>query len=145
MATMTTEKLRNPLTPTAPTPALPLSTSGVTLNTGYLMPSLGLGTWGGGEPAENSAKAVAEALKMGYRLFDCAESYHNEREIGLALQTVFQDDSVSIRRKDVFLCSKVWNTNHAAENVREACLNSLKNLQTDYLDLYLIHWPIAFE
>jgi len=133
------------LTPTKPAPALPQSTSGVTLNTGYLMPSLGLGTWGGGEPAASSATAVEEALKIGYRLFDCAESYHNEVEIGDALQKVFQDESLNIYRKDVFLTSKVWNTNHASEHVREACLNTLKNLKTDYLDLYLIHWPIAFQ
>ena len=79
----------HPLTPTGPKPALPQSTGGVTLNTGYLMPSLGLGTWGGGEPAENSAKAVTAALNMGYRLLDCAEAYHNESEIGVALEQTF--------------------------------------------------------
>ena len=134
-----------PLTPTGPKPALPRSTSGVTLNTGYLMPSLGLGTWGGGEPAQNCAKAVTAALNMGYRMLDCAEAYHNESEIGIALEQAFRDDNLNIFRKDVFIVSKVWNTNHASQHVREACLNTLKNLRTDYLDLYLIHWPIAFE
>ena len=142
---ISTQHTTRPLTPTGPKPALPRSTGGVTLNTGYLMPSLGLGTWGGGEPAENSAKAVTAALNMGYRLLDCAEAYHNESEIGVALEQAFCSDSLNISRKDVFLVSKVWNTNHASQHVREACLNTLKNLKTDYLDLYLIHWPIAFE
>jgi len=126
-------------------PPLPASTSGMTLNTGYLMPSLGLGTWGGGESPEAVSRAVIEALNIGYRLFDCAECYGNEREIGVALAAYFDDDTNDVQRRDVCLVSKVWNTNHGAEHVREACLNTLKNLQTDYLDVYLIHWPIAFE
>lgn len=135
-------------TPKLPSPSqkmLPASTCGVTLNTGYLCPSLGLGTWGGGESEEKVADAVTEALKIGYRMFDCAECYGNEKALGKAFKNYFDDDENSVQRSDICIVSKVWNTNHKAEHVREACLNTLKNLQTDYLDAYLIHWPIAFE
>ena len=107
------------------------------------MPAIGLGTWKA-DPGVVGA-AVQSALHMGYRHIDCAYIYGNEAEIGSALSTVFAADtsSTSIPRKDVFITSKLWNTEHAPAAVEPALRQSLQNLQLDYLDLYLMHWPVA--
>ncbi len=103
------------------------------------MPAIGFGLW----KVENAAAPglVEEAVRVGYRHFDSASDYANEAATGEGLQKVLR--SGDVRRDDLWVTSKLWNTNHAAEHVRSACEQSLRDLQLDYLDLYLIHFPIA--
>jgi alcohol dehydrogenase (NADP+) len=103
------------------------------------MPILGLGTWKA--RPEVVGKAVREALRIGYRHIDCAPIYGNEREIGKAVKDVI--DTGEIERKDLWITSKLWNNAHAAGQVEKALKKSLQDLGIDYLDLYLIHWPVA--
>ncbi|KAL4781785.1 NADP-dependent oxidoreductase domain-containing protein [Aspergillus varians] len=107
------------------------------LNTGHEIPAVGLGTWQS-KPNEVQ-EAVAAALKIGYRHIDAASVYGNEREVGDGIK------ASGIPREEIFLTSKLWNTHHDPENVEAAVDRSLNDLQTDYLDLYLIHWPVAFH
>ncbi len=108
---------------------------------GDQMPVLGLGTWLS-KPSE-VYNAVIEAIRTGYRHIDCAFIYKNEKEIGKALRFVMSKGIV--RREDLFITSKLWNNSHSPEQVEPAIRQSLKDLQLDYLDLYLIHWPLAFR
>lgn len=108
---------------------------------GDTMPNLGLGSWLS-KPTE-VYDAVIEAVKSGYRHIDCAYIYKNEKEIGEALQFVFSEGIA--KREELFITSKLWNNFHAPEQVETAIAKSLKDLQLEYLDLYLIHWPIAFR
>ncbi|NP_001187825.1 aldo-keto reductase family 1 member A1-B [Ictalurus punctatus] len=112
------------------------------LNTGRKMPLVGLGTWKS-EPGKVK-QAVVWALQAGYRHIDCAAIYGNESEIGEAFQGMLGPDK-ALKREDVFVTSKLWNTKHHPEDVEPALLNSLKELKLEYLDLYLIHWPYAFQ
>src|SRR6202161_567366 len=89
---------------------------------------------------QNATKA---ALETGFRSLDTAERYRNEKEDGEAMQEVFK--AGKIKREDVFVATKLWNTNHRPERVKPAFEASLKKLQLDYLDLYLIHTPFAFQ
>ncbi|KAI5456691.1 aldehyde reductase [Mariannaea sp. PMI_226] len=107
------------------------------LNSGYSIPLIGLGTWQSG-PNE-VANAVEFALKHGYRHIDAAAVYDNEAEVGAGIK------ASGVPRDQFFLTSKLWNTHHRAGDVEEALDQSLKDLGTDYLDLYLIHWPISFR
>nr|BDD69310.1 D-galacturonate reductase [Verruciconidia persicina] len=102
------------------------------LNTGADIPAVGLGTWRS-EPGQVRG-AVAFALKQGYRHIDAALIYGNEHEVGQGIK-----DS-GVPRKEIFLTSKLWNTHQT--NVAEGLQKSLDALGTDYLDLYLIHWPV---
>lgn len=106
---------------------------------GDLMPALGLGTWKSakGEAYQN----IRTAIEIGYRHFDCAFMYGNEDEIGQALADAIQNNEV--KREDLWITSKLWNNRHRSVDVYPAIQASLKNLQLDYLDLYLIHWPVA--
>lgn len=109
-----------------------------TLYNGAKIPVIGLGTFGSDNyTAETIAQAVKTAIKMGYRHIDCASVYCNEKEIGAALAEVFAEGIV--KREELWITSKVWNDKHDA--VVESCKQSLADLQLDYLDLYLVHWP----
>jgi aldehyde reductase len=87
--------------------------------------------------------ATADALAAGFRHFDCAERYRNEREVGEALQAGLA--AAGMAREDIFVTTKLWNTNHRPERVEPAFEASLDRLRLDYLDLYLIHTPFAFQ
>jgi alcohol dehydrogenase (NADP+) len=104
------------------------------LTSGALMPAVGLGTFGSDRVgAEEVAEAVLGAFETGYRHFDCAAVYGNEEAIGRALR--------QLPRDEIWVTSKVWNDRHAPADVLEACKQSLADLQLDYLDMYLVHWP----
>jgi len=105
------------------------------------MPALGFGTLIP-DPAA-TITATREALEAGFRHFDCAERYRNEREVGEALQTGL--DAGKIAREDIFVTTKLWNTNHRPERVEPAFVASLDRLRLKHLDLYLIHTPFAFQ
>ncbi|KAL2006948.1 hypothetical protein VTN00DRAFT_8386 [Thermoascus crustaceus] len=107
------------------------------LNSGYEMPAIGLGTWLS-KPHEVE-NAVEHALRVGYRHIDTAAVYENEAEVGAGWK------KSGVPREEIFITSKLWNTHHHPDHVEEALNKTLKDLQTDYLDLYLIHWPVAFE
>lgn len=108
---------------------------------GDQMPSLGLGTWKS-KPGEVGA-AVKEALRIGYRHLDCAVIYGNEKEIGAALSECFAGGLV--QRDELWVTSKLWNDKHDPSDVRGALETTLADLQLEYLDLYLMHWPVALR
>jgi alcohol dehydrogenase (NADP+) len=105
------------------------------------MPVLGFGTLI--PDAATTISAARDALEAGFRHFDCAERYRNEREVGEALQEGFATGRIA--REDVFVTTKLWNTNHRPERVEPAFDASLDRLKLNYLDLYLIHTPFAFQ
>jgi diketogulonate reductase-like aldo/keto reductase len=105
------------------------------------MPALGFGTLIPDPVATRNATKAA--LEAGFRAIDTAERYRTEREVGEAMQEVFK--AGKIKREDVFVITKLWNTNHRPERVKPACEASLKKLQLDFVDLYLIHTPFAFQ
>lgn len=105
------------------------------------MPAIGLGTWK--SEKGKVGNAIEIALHNGYRHVDCAATYGNEKEVGEAFHKVFSEGKV--KREDVWITSKLWNDSHKKEDVIPALKQSLDDLQLDYLDLYLIHWPVAFK
>ncbi len=111
------------------------------LRDGTEMPSLGLGTWKS-EPAEVYG-AVRAALEVGYRHIDCAAIYQNEEEVGRALADAF--GAGDAKREDVWITSKLWNDSHLPKDAKPAIESSLTKLGLEYLDLYLIHWPVALR
>src|ERR1700733_9276304 len=114
----------------------------IPLNNGSgAMPALGFGTLIPDPVATRNATQAA--LEAGFRTIDTAERYRTEKEVGEAMQEVFK--AGKIKRQDVFVITKLWNTNHRPERVKPAFEASLKRLQLDYVDLYLIHTPFAFQ
>lgn len=105
------------------------------------MPAVGFGTLF--RDLTVTTQAVKAALEAGFRHFDCAERYRNEESVGVALQEVIEAGKV--RREDVFITTKLWNTNHRPERVEPAFEASCRRLQVDYIDCYLIHTPFAFQ
>jgi len=105
------------------------------------IPEIGFGLWKVA-PAD-CADIVVEAIKAGYRHFDCAADYGNEAEVGAGLKAAI--DQKLVKREDLWITSKLWNTYHHPDHVEAACRKSLDDLRLDYLDLYLIHFPIALE
>jgi alcohol dehydrogenase (NADP+) len=109
------------------------------LASGARMPAIGLGTFGSDSvTGETIAEAVLDAGRHGYRHFDCAAVYSNEHLIGPSLMQLLAD---GIKREDLWVTSKLWNDKHAEKDVNPTFHKSLKDLQLDYLDLYLVHWP----
>jgi len=109
------------------------------LYTGAQIPAIGLGTFGSDRfSGEQVAEAVKGAISVGYRHIDCAPIYGNENLIGKVLNEVMQN---GIKREELWITSKLWNDMHGKGDVLLSCAKSLKDLQLDYLDLFLVHWP----
>lgn len=122
--------------------AIDLQHAKIPLNHGNgLIPALGCGTLI--PDRDETRRATRDALEAGFRHFDCAERYQNEREVGEGLRAGMAAENPS--REDLFITTKLWNSNHRPERVQPACEASMERLGLDYLDLYLIHTPFAFK
>jgi alcohol dehydrogenase (NADP+) len=111
-----------------------------TLSGGQKIPAIGLGTFGSDHVThEKVAEAVSYAIRNGYRHIDCASVYRNEKQIGAAISELLAGGIV--KREELWMTSKLWNDMHDDGKVIESCRQTLDDLQLDYLDLYLVHWP----
>ncbi|XP_054153390.1 1,5-anhydro-D-fructose reductase-like [Oppia nitens] len=115
----------------------------VVLNDGNKMPTIAIGTGGTGLTSRSMVEMIKNAVNSGYRHIDTAFIYNNEYEIGIALSELI--DKKTINREDIFITTKIWNTYHSYNRVREAVSESLTNLNVDYLDLVLINWPMGYK
>lgn len=115
--------------------------SNVTLNNGTKIPLVGLGVWK--IPNETTTQMVYDAIKLGYRLFDGAEDYGNEKEVGQGIKKAIAEGLV--KREDLVIVSKLWNNFHHPDNVEKALNRTLADLDLEYIDLFYIHFPIAFK
>ncbi|GAB0137678.1 NAD(P)H-dependent D-xylose reductase (XR) [Epichloe bromicola] len=113
----------------------------IELNSGYEMPQVGFGLWK--VDKATCADTVYNAIKAGYRLFDGACDYGNEKECGEGVARAIKDGIV--KREDLFIVSKLWQTFHDKEKVEPICRRQLADWQVDYFDLFLIHFPVALE
>ena len=103
------------------------------------MPAIGLGTFGSDHVTNEQIKAaVQESLRIGYRHIDCASIYSNESDLGPVIK---ENLNMGLSRDELWITSKVWNDRHGEGDVIKSCKQSLSDLQLDYLDLYLVHWP----
>jgi D-xylose reductase len=109
--------------------------------TGQRMPAVGLGLWK--IDADTVGNAVYHAIKLGYRHLDSAADYGNEKQVGEGIARALADGLCS--REELWVTSKLWNTYHRREHVEAACRKSMADLGLDYLDLYLVHFPIALR
>ena len=107
----------------------------MTMNDGYKIPTVGLGTWKS-EPGDSTYNAVLDSISAGYRHIDTARAYDNESDVGRAVK------DIEVPREDLFITTKLWNKDQGYETALEACEKSLARLDCDYIDLYLIHWPL---
>ncbi|XP_073506340.1 aldo-keto reductase family 1 member C1-like [Phyllobates terribilis] len=120
------------------------SDSYVVLNDGHKMPVIGFGTYAPKTYTKQQAmEGTKSAIEVGYRHIDGAAMYDNEVEVGQAIRAKIADGTV--KREDIFYTGKLWGNNHTPERVRPALEKSLKDLQLDYMDLFLIHTPVAFK
>ncbi|PKI34135.1 aldose reductase [Punica granatum] len=110
------------------------------LLSGHSIPAVGLGTWKSGSKADDAVSTAI--IEAGYRHIDTAWQYGVQEEVGVALRAVMQ---AGVKRKDLFITSKLWCTELSPDRVRTAFNNTLQELQLDYLDLYLIHWPFHLQ
>ncbi|KAJ2440227.1 D-xylose reductase [Coemansia sp. RSA 2424] len=113
----------------------------ITLRNGLTMPTVGLGMWK--VSRDTTSEQVYQAIKAGYRLFDCACDYGNEPQVGAGISRAISDGLVT--RGDLFITSKLWCTYHRREHVEPALQRTLNDLNLDYVDLYLVHFPIALK
>lgn len=103
-------------------------------------PCVGFGTYLVEDP-----QTIKNAVKLGYRHFDCAYRYGNERMIGEAFKEIFSDESYGVKREDLWIVSKLWPNFHEPEKVAYQISETLKDLQLEYLDVFLMHWPLAIK
>ncbi|KAK4644215.1 Glycerol 2-dehydrogenase (NADP(+)) [Podospora pseudocomata] len=132
------------LRPSPTTTTTTMASKTYTLNNGVKIPAVGFGTFANEGAKGETYRAVTKALEVGYRHLDCAWFYLNEDEVGDAIQD-FLAKNPSVTRKDIFICTKVWNHLHEPEDVKWSFQNSCEKLKVDYIDLFLVHWPIAAE
>lgn len=118
-----------------------MAVNSMKMTSGKLVPCLGLGTWK--STAGDVEKAVMHAIDVGYRHIDTAHAYGNEAEVGVGINAKIADGTV--KREDLFVCTKLWNSQHHPNDVLPSLKQSLNLLKLDYVDLYLIHWPMALK
>ena len=106
------------------------------LNNGIIIPPIGFGTWKL-KNNDETVEIIKEAIGCGYRHIDTAFAYGNEETIGKGIK------ASNINRKELFITGKLWNDDRGYENIINACKRTIKNLNCEYLDLYLIHWPAS--